>query len=130
MLLIRIRKYNTIKNINTLYKGNSFLFTNYIYHIYLLWVVCTGSPIVSMLKLILVPVAYYHIYIYIYIYTILPVNAIVRIPHPRNGDSQDQETFLGPSADNQTRICIYMHLYVYTYIYIYINIYVYVYASI
>ena len=24
----------------------------------------------------------------------LPVNAIVRLPHPRSGDSQDQETFL------------------------------------
>ena len=33
----------------------------------------------------------------------LPVNAIVRLPHPRSGDSQCQETFLTPSADNQTR---------------------------
>ena len=43
------------------------------------------------------------IYIYIYIYTDLPVNAIVRLPHPRSGDSQGQETFLAPSADKQTR---------------------------
>ena len=40
---------------------------------------------------------------YIYIYTNLPVNAIVRLPHPRRGDSQGQETFLAPSADKQTR---------------------------
>ena len=42
-------------------------------------------------------------YIYIYIYTNLPVNAIVRLPHPQSGDSQGQETFLAPSADKQTR---------------------------
>ena len=47
---------------------------------------------------------YIYIYIYIYIYTNLPVNAIVRLPHPRRGDSQGQETFLAPSADKQTRI--------------------------
>ena len=50
---------------------------------------------------------YIHIYMYIYIYTYihtnLPVNAIVRLPHPRSGDSQDQETFLAPSVDKQTR---------------------------
>ena len=39
-------------------------------------------------------------YIYIYIYINLPVNVIVRLPHPRSGDSQCQETFLAPSADN------------------------------
>ena len=39
--------------------------------------------------------------IYIHIYTNLPVNAIVRLPHPRSGDSQGEETFLAPSADNQ-----------------------------
>ena len=37
------------------------------------------------------------------IYTILPVNAIVRLPHPQSGDSQDQEKFLASSADKQTR---------------------------
>ena len=37
------------------------------------------------------------------IYTNLPVNNTVRLPHPRSGDSQDQETFLAPSADKQTR---------------------------
>ena len=36
------------------------------------------------------------------IYTNLPVNAIVRIPHPQSGDSQGQETFLAPSTDKQT----------------------------
>ena len=35
-------------------------------------------------------------------YTNLLVNAIVRLTHPRNGDSQDQESFLAPPADNQT----------------------------
>ena len=34
-----------------------------------------------------------YIYIYIYIYTNLPVNVIVRLPHPR----------LAPYADKQTR---------------------------
>ena len=42
-------------------------------------------------------------YIYIYIHTNLPVNAIVRLPHPRCGDSKGQETFLAPFAHNQTR---------------------------
>ena len=36
-------------------------------------------------------------------YTNLPVNTIVRLPHPRSRESQGQETFLAPSADNQTR---------------------------
>ena len=39
----------------------------------------------------------YPLQIYIYIYTNLPVNAIVRLLHPRSGDSQGQETFLAPS---------------------------------
>ena len=37
------------------------------------------------------------------LYTNLPVDAIVRLPHPRSGDSQCQETFLAPSADKQIR---------------------------
>ena len=37
------------------------------------------------------------------IYTNLPVNAIVRLPHPWSGSSQGQETFSAPSADQQTR---------------------------
>ena len=37
------------------------------------------------------------------IYTNLPVNAIIRLPHPRSGDTQGQETFLALSADKQTR---------------------------
>ena len=44
-----------------------------------------------------------YIYIYIYIYANLPVNAIIRLPHPQSGYSQGQETFLAPSADKQTR---------------------------
>ena len=46
---------------------------------------------------------YVNIYIYIYIYTNLPLNAIVRLPHPWSGDSQGQETILAPSTDKQTR---------------------------
>ena len=42
------------------------------------------------------------VYVYVYIYTNLPVNAIVRLPHPWSGDSQGQETFLAPSTDKQT----------------------------
>ena len=46
---------------------------------------------------------YIYIYLYIYIiYTNLPVNSIVRLPHPQSGDSQGQETFLAPPADKQT----------------------------
>ena len=40
---------------------------------------------------------------YIYIYTNLQVSDIVRLLHPRSGDSQRQETFSAPSADKQTR---------------------------
>ena len=80
------------------------------------------------------------------IYTNLPVNTIVRLPHPSSGDSQLQETFLEPSACKQTcnydtecsnhhpslstlrskglsRRKIYIYIYVYIYIYIYIYIY-------
>ena len=46
---------------------------------------------------------YIYIYICVYIFTNLPVNVIVRLPHPRSGDSQGQETFLAPSANKQTR---------------------------
>ena len=55
---------------------------------------------------------------YIYIYTNLPVNATVRLPHPRSGDSQGQETFLAPSAENIYIyfICIYIYI-----LYIYIS---------
>ena len=45
----------------------------------------------------------YIYYIYIYIHTNLLVNAIVRLPYPRSGDSKGQETILAPSADKQTR---------------------------
>ena len=42
-----------------------------------------------------------YMYMYLHIYANVPVNVIVKLPHPRSGDSQ--ETFLAPSADNQTR---------------------------
>ena len=37
------------------------------------------------------------------IYKNLPVNVIIRLPHPRRGDSKDQETFLAPPVHKQTR---------------------------
>ena len=96
-------------------------------------------------------------YIYIYVYTNLPVNVIVRLPHPRSGDSQGQETFLAPSADKQTRNydteCSNHHpslstlrpkgfsrskmkwwaadkQTIYVYIYIYVSIHIYIYTHI
>ena len=39
-----------------------------------------------------------------HIYATLPRNAKVRIPDPWSGDSQDQETFLAPSAKPATLI--------------------------
>ena len=36
------------------------------------------------------------------IYTNIPVDLIARLPHPRSGASQGQETFLAPSGDKQT----------------------------
>ena len=36
------------------------------------------------------------------IYRNLPMDVIVRLTHPRSGDSQNQKTFLAPSADKQT----------------------------
>ena len=36
---------------------------------------------------------------------VLTVNIIIRQPHPENGDSQDQETLIAPTADNHICIC-------------------------
>ena len=36
------------------------------------------------------------------IYRNLPIDVLVRLPHPRSGDCQGQETFLAPFADKQT----------------------------
>ena len=59
-------------------------------------------------------------YIFI-IYTNLPVDVIVRLPHPWSGDIQGQETCLAPSADKQTRNYDIECLYIYNWcIYIYI----------
>ena len=52
---------------------------------------------------------YIYIYIYIYIYRCIyrytyihriVINVMVRLPHPRSGDNQGQETFFAPSANN------------------------------
>ena len=57
------------------------------------------------------------------IYTSLPVNAVVRLPHPQSGDSLGQEMFSAPSADKQTRdYDIYYDIHDYD-IYIYIHTY-------
>ena len=45
---------------------------------------------------------YIYIYVYINVYTNLPVDVIIRLPHPQSGHSQGQESFLLPSADKQT----------------------------
>ena len=37
------------------------------------------------------------------IYTNLPLDVIVRLPHPRSGESKDQETFLAPSGEKENR---------------------------
>ena len=57
----------------------------------------------EMTLMLMVKVILHNLYYNIYIYTNLPVDVIVRLPHPRSGDSQGQETFLAPSADKQTR---------------------------
>ena len=48
---------------------------------------------------------YIYIYEYIYYHNIIrffvPVNVIVRLPHPQSGDRQSQETFLAPSATSK-----------------------------
>ena len=36
-----------------------------------------------------------------YLYVFIQLNVVARLSHPRSGDSQGQETFLIPSADNQ-----------------------------
>ena len=51
------------------------------------------------------------------------MNAIVRLPHPRSGDSQGQETFLAPSADVLHRDVLHTLL-----VFLY-NIYIYVYIE-
>ena len=50
---------------------------------------------------------YTYTYLVIYIYTNLPVDVIVRLSHPRSGDSQGQETFLALYIDH------YAHIYTY-----------------
>ena len=63
----------------------------------------TGQIKTGPIKLLSIHTSFYlpsiYIYIYIYIYTNLPVDVIVRLPHPWSGDSQVQETFLAPSAE-------------------------------
>ena len=80
-----------------------------------------------------------------FIYANLPLNAITRLPHPRSGDSQDEETLLAPTAGKQTYnydteclnhhpslstlkskglSCSKMNIYIYIYIYYILYIYI------
>ena len=70
--------------------------------LYTLYIVCVCIYVVIWLY-IYIYIYYIFSYMYIHIYANLPVNVIVRLPHPRSGDSQGQETFLAPSPDKQTR---------------------------
>ena len=56
---------------------------------------------------------------YVYIYINLPRNFIVRLPHPRSGDSQGYETFLASSPNKHTQIYIYIYIYIYIHCYKY-----------
>ena len=40
---------------------------------------------------------------YVYMYRNVAKNTTVRVPHPWIRDSKDQETFLPPSANNQSQ---------------------------
>ena len=65
--------------------------------------VCVCVYIYLYILFIYIIYKFIYICIYIYIYKNLLLNGIVRLPHPWSGDSEGQETFLTPSADNQTR---------------------------
>ena len=74
-----------------------------------IWVLCVSRNTYNHLYICIYLYIYIYIYglkyiyIYVYIYTKLAVNAIVRLPHPRSGDSLSKETPQAPSADKQTR---------------------------
>ena len=72
-----------------------------------IWVLCVSQITYNHLYICIYLYIYIYglkyIYIYLYIYTKLPVNAIVRLPHPRSGDSLGKETPQALSADRQTR---------------------------
>ena len=44
------------------------------------------------------------IYMYLYIHIYKFTNAIVRLPHPRRGESQGQETFKPPSLPINSKV--------------------------
>ena len=75
----------------------------YIYiYTYIIYIAYVCIYVVIWLYVNIYIYIYIFSYMYIHIYGNLPVNVIVRLPHPRSGDSQDQETFLAPSADKKT----------------------------
>ena len=45
---------------------------------------------------------------HIYVYTNLPVSHIVRLPHPRSGDSLGQETFLAPYVLQEITVNVHL----------------------
>ena len=75
----------------------------YIYYIYSICMyICGYMVICKYIYIYMYIYIYIFSYMYIQIYANLPVNVIVRLPHPRSGDSQGQETFLASSADKET----------------------------
>ena len=69
-----------------------------LYNIYI-YIISTISVIYVYIYIYI----YKYIYIYIYVYPNLPRNVIGRLFRARSRNSQDQKTFLAPSADKETR---------------------------
>ena len=81
-----------------------YIYIYYIYYIlYIIYRERKREYNIYMLILYENTYVYIYIYTYLYMHANLPVNAIIRLPHPWSGDSKGQETFLAPSADKPTR---------------------------
>ena len=76
--------------------------TNYTFS-KIFWLLPSSVASIILSHIVISYITYIVIYIYIYIYANLPVNIIVKLPHPHSGDSQGQKTFLAPSGNKQTR---------------------------
>ena len=89
----------------------------------LLWVACVSNRqayimfIVSYQYHSIYIYIYIFIYIFIYLYTNLAVNAIVRLPHPRRGNSQGQKTILAPYMYLSIYLSVYLSIYLYIHTY-------------
>ena len=77
----------------------------YIIYIYIYILICIYKYTLMYISILSIYLSIYILYVYLYIYLYInwPVNVIVKLSHPRSGDSQGHETFLVPSADKQTR---------------------------